>query len=270
MRSRILTIFLLVFTTIQLSACGLSGYGAQSSEIRRPVYYIVKDGDTIYSITKKYKVEADSLLLLNDINDPQNLQTGQKLLIGYHYYNEESSIFKAKNRNNSKIARKTIIRQQDENSSNGELSWPVAIGEIVSEFGPRNGSFHDGLDISCPVGTPVYASHSGVVVYSGNRLSGYGNLIVIRHKTGLTTVYAHNSALLVDEGENVKKGQLIARVGATGHATGPHLHYEIRVKDNFGRYAAVDPMPILSGQSQPKVKYRVNESLTALIAKIFN
>lgn len=266
--NRKVNLFLAILLFPLLCSCGISGYGAQYSEIRKPIYHYVKNGDSVYTISKRYKIEPDSILLINDINDYRNLQTGQKLLVGYRYSNSETVSEKLKSKNNS--PGKIIVKPRTEDKGNGELSWPVSVGEIVSEFGPRNGSFHDGIDISCPTGTPVYASHSGVIVYAGDRLSGYGNLVVLRHNTGFTTVYAHNSRIFVSDGETVKKGQYIAQVGATGHATGPHLHYEIRVKDNLGRYVAVDPMPILNGQSQPKVKYRVNESLTGLIARIFN
>ncbi len=255
-----------------LCSCGISGYGAQHSEIRKPIYHYVKNGDSVYTISKKYNIQPDSILLINDIENNKELLPGQKLLVGYRYSDSSQSdvtsekILTSKRTSPAKI----VVNPRAEDKGNGELSWPVSVGEIVSDFGPRNGNFHDGIDISCASGTPVYASHSGVVVYAGDRLSGYGNLVVLRHKTGFTTVYAHNSRIFVSDGETVKKGQYIAQVGSTGHASGPHLHFEIRVKDNFGRYVAVDPYPILNGQSQPKVKYRVNESLTGLIARIFN
>lgn len=254
-----------------LCSCGITGYGAQNSEIRKPIYHYVKAGDSLYTIGKKYKVEPDSILLINDIHDPTSLQPGVKLLVGYRYVDsEDNPIRRASIKSKNSTAGKIIVKPRSDDKGNSELSWPVSVGEIVSDFGPRNGSFHDGIDISCPTGTPVYASHTGVVVYAGDRLSGYGNLVVLRHNTGFTTVYAHNSRILVEEGDTIKKGQYIAQVGSTGHASGPHLHYEIRVKDNHGRYVAVDPVPILNGESQPKVKYRVNESLTGLIARIFN
>jgi murein DD-endopeptidase MepM/ murein hydrolase activator NlpD len=112
------------------------------------------------------------------------------------------------------------------------LSWPVA-GKITSKFGPRRGSFHDGLDISAPLGTPILAAASGEVIYSG-ALRGYGNLVILRHRGGYVTIYAHNQKNLVREGKAVRRGQVIARVGQTGRASGPHLHFEVR-KDNLAR-----------------------------------
>ncbi len=112
------------------------------------------------------------------------------------------------------------------------LAWPVE-GRITSPFGPRGGSFHDGLDISAPLGTPILAAASGEVIYNG-ALRGYGNIVILRHRDGYATVYAHTQKNLVQEGEVVRRGQAIARVGQTGRASGPHVHFEIR-KDNLAR-----------------------------------
>lgn len=106
------------------------------------------------------------------------------------------------------------------------FKWPVQ-GEITSRFGQRHGTPHDGIDIGAPKGTPVVAVDNGRVVFADAQ-SGYGNLIVIRHLDGLMTVYAHNERNLVRLGENVTQGQLIAKVGQTGRASGPHLHFEVR------------------------------------------
>ncbi len=88
---------------------------------------------------------------------------------------------------------------------------------------------HEGVDISAPKGTGVLAADDGKVVYSDNSIRGYGNMIIIKHAGKLTTVYAHNRVNLVDTGDFVKKGQKIAEVGATGRASGPHLHFEVRI-----------------------------------------
>ena len=110
--------------------------------------------------------------------------------------------------------------------------WPVD-GEISSKFGPRGNSFHDGVDIAAPLGTSILAAANGEVIYSGT-LRGYGNLVILRHRDGYVTIYAHTQKNLVTEGEKVRRGQLIARVGQTGRASGPHLHFEVR-KDNLTR-----------------------------------
>ena len=152
----------------------------------------------------------------------------------------------------------------------GELLWPVSTGHVVSGFGPRSGTFHDGIDVSCPEGTPVYAAHAGTVIYAGDKISGYGNLLVVRHDTGLTTIYAHNSELLVESGDRIKRGQNISEVGSTGHASGPHLHFEVRMRDSQGRYVAVDPLPLLTGEPDARLRYRVNETLTPILSRLFN
>lgn len=105
-------------------------------------------------------------------------------------------------------------------------------GKITSEFGPRRWGrrmkMHKGLDIAAPKGTPVVASAAGVVSFVG-RKGGYGKTVVIDHGNEITTLYGHNSRLLVEEGDRVTKGQVIAKVGNTGRSTGAHLHYEVRV-----------------------------------------
>jgi len=87
---------------------------------------------------------------------------------------------------------------------------------------------HDGIDIGAKLGSPVIAAADGTVVYSDHRLAGYGNLIIIRHRKNLFTAYAHNQKNLVHRGDKVRAGQKIARIGKTGHSTGPHLHFEVR------------------------------------------
>ena len=108
------------------------------------------------------------------------------------------------------------------------LSWPVRTPRITSRFGTRSGEPHDGVDLRAAVGTPVHASHDGRVLYSGTGISGYGRLVVIRHPSGIATVYAHNSRLRVRKGQQVRRGQLIANAGASGRASGPHVHFEVR------------------------------------------
>ena len=102
-------------------------------------------------------------------------------------------------------------------------------GTITSRFGPRHGHWHDGIDIAAARGTPVRAAAAGTVIYADRRLAGYGNLIILRHPHNIFTAYAHNERMLVKQGEHVRQGQVIATVGATGRATGPHLHFEVRI-----------------------------------------
>jgi murein DD-endopeptidase MepM/ murein hydrolase activator NlpD len=114
----------------------------------------------------------------------------------------------------------------------GEYAWPVpGIFKVSSGFGPRKGRNHDGIDIPGPEGTPIVSTADGIVRYANNKISGYGNMIIVEHSKDIFSVYAHNEENLVDVGDNVKRGQQIALLGNTGRSSGPHLHFEIRVKN---------------------------------------
>lgn len=108
------------------------------------------------------------------------------------------------------------------------LRWPLQYVQIISGYGPRWGRVHEGIDLVAPTGTPVLAAAAGEVVYSGNRIRGYGNMVVVKHDGELMTVYAHNSVLLVKAGDRVDAGQAVALSGQSGRASGPHLHFEVR------------------------------------------
>lgn len=104
---------------------------------------------------------------------------------------------------------------------------PVS-GSVSSRYGPRWGTTHKGTDIAAPTGTPIKASAAGTVTFAGE-YSTYGKLVIISHGNGVQTYYGHCSVLNVKEGQKVSSGQVIAKVGSTGNATGPHLHFEIRI-----------------------------------------
>lgn len=108
----------------------------------------------------------------------------------------------------------------------GEFIWPVQGGQITSYYGMRNGSFHHGIDIGAPSGTPILASDCGLVVFAGWYYA-YGRLIIIEHGEYFT-YYAHNSANKVGVGDIVEQGEVIGYIGVSGNASGPHLHFEIR------------------------------------------
>ena len=127
---------------------------------------------------------------------------------------------------------------QARGSSGGNLGWPVA-GPVTSGFGSRWGRMHEGIDIGVGSGSPVHAAAAGTVIYAG-WMSGYGNIVVIDHGNGLSTAYGHNSSLIVGEGASVGKGFVIALSGSTGHSTGPHVHFEVRVNGS-----PVDPLGYL-------------------------
>lgn len=122
--------------------------------------------------------------------------------------------------------------------------WPCE-GELNSKFGPRyhpvygTGRLHSGVDVTAPYGTAIRATAGGTVI-SAKYMSGYGNTLEIDHGRGLTTVYAHCRQLLAQKGDRVEKGQVIAEVGTTGVATGPHVHYEVNRNGQ-----PVDPEPYM-------------------------
>ena len=109
-----------------------------------------------------------------------------------------------------------------------KFRWP-ANGRIIAGYGPTtSGQQNDGINIALPENTPVKAAEDGVVAYAGNELKGYGNLVLVRHPNGYVTAYAHAKELLVKRGDQVKRGQVIARSGQTGNVNAPQLHFEIR------------------------------------------
>lgn len=122
----------------------------------------------------------------------------------------------------------------------GKWRWPLDAGIVSSEFGPRWGKNHKGMDLAAKRGVPVYAMAAGKVLYAGDRLRGYGNVVILRHDEKTTSLYAHNDAIKVKEFSQVKRGQVIALLGSTGRSTGPHVHFEIR-----GSKGAVNPRKIL-------------------------
>jgi len=125
-------------------------------------------------------------------------------------------------------------------AGNGVYHWPVEAGVISSEFGARWGKMHKGIDIAAEVGEPVYAVADGEVIYAGDGLRGYGNVVIVQHADRISSLYAHNSELKVKQGDHVSQGSLIALMGSTGHSTGPHVHFELRQGD-----VAVNPHSLL-------------------------
>jgi peptidoglycan hydrolase-like protein with peptidoglycan-binding domain len=118
------------------------------------------------------------------------------------------------------------------------LSWPLQ-ARISSPFGPRGDGFHPGIDLAASYGTPIHAARAGRVIFAGWD-DGYGRVVVLRNGYGVTSWYAHQSRIEVNVGERVAVGSVLGQVGQSGEATGPHLHFEVRV-----RGAAVDPLPAL-------------------------
>jgi len=126
-------------------------------------------------------------------------------------------------------AAKAVDDATDPPSANGtSFRWPVR-GRIISGFGTKpNGERNDGINLAVPEGTSVKAAEAGTVIYAGNELAGYGNLVLIRHADGWVSAYAHNSQITVKRGDKVGRGQTIAQAGMTGSVTAPQVHFELR------------------------------------------
>jgi murein DD-endopeptidase MepM/ murein hydrolase activator NlpD len=128
--------------------------------------------------------------------------------------------------------------------SGNSFRWPVK-GRVIAGFGTRpDGGHNDGIDVAVPQGTSVKAAENGVVAYSGNELKGYGNLVLIRHANNWVSAYANNEELLVKRGEKVRRGQIIAKAGATGAVSQPQVHFELRKGSR-----PVDPTKYMSDQA---------------------
>jgi len=178
------------------------GY-SQDTEEEEIIYY-VKKGESLWSISHEYNVKLEAIIAANSITDASKISAGQQLRIP-----------------NVPGTRSNICN----------FIWPVR-GRITSPYGMRvlsgKKEFHTGIDIGGAAGTNIVAAESGRVSYSGY-MRGYGNIIILTHDGGYSTVYAHNSVNLVKVGQSIKKGSVIAKMGRTGNATGTHLHFEVRL-----------------------------------------
>lgn len=214
MRRRVvLGLGLMLLWCVGLTAC---------SRGARQLVHTVRPGDTLSAIGVRYGVPFQDISRLNDLADPDKIEAGQRLRIPHGGTDSRTS-------GRRQLAGQAVKQKPGSPRpapTTGRFLWPTT-GVLTSRFGPRNNSFHDGIDIAAPVGTPVVAAAPGEVIYSGE-LRGYGKVIIVRHGNGYASVYAHNSTHYVKQGQFVKQGQRIAAVGKTGRATGPNLHFEIR------------------------------------------
>ncbi len=255
------TLLVLGFLLLALVGGGAGGCNPLHVKKRKGVYHTVRKGETLWRICYTYRVNMKTVCRVNGIRSPERIRAGQKIFIpgasrirrvkkaAYRPAAGGSSRGAAGRGNRPKGHRKQSAKRRSSGSRTGarkkaaaaslHFVWPVK-GPVTSWFGVRHGRRHDGIDIAAPKGTPIRAAEKGKVIYSDNKISGYGNLIIIEHAGGFHTVYAHNARNRVEVDEKVNKWQVIGEVGATGRATGPHLHFEIRK----GR-RAVDPMKYL-------------------------
>jgi murein DD-endopeptidase MepM/ murein hydrolase activator NlpD len=198
--------------------------------------YTVSKGDTVEKIARVSGLSPEEILEYNQIGNPRSLKVGQIIKIPAVGPLEAQDFMRASLRETG--ARKISISHVS--GYVGALSFPVHGSLYTSPFGWRGRRFHEGTDFGAPEGTPIYAAHDGIVVLESSSHGNYGRIVVVQGDK-LLTVYGHNSRNRVAQGDRVRKGEHIADVGATGRATGPHLHFETRVLDPQGRYSAVDP-----------------------------
>lgn len=214
---------------VLLLATSLAGCSAS-----RDATHVVRRGETLHELGVRYGVPHEEIARANGIADPRRLLPGQTLRIPRARGSAAASA------------------RPPADLTNAKLLWPVRGGRVSSGFGPRDAAFHDGIDIVAPIGTPVLAAERGVVVYSGYR-RGYGNVVVVRHRPGLSTLYAHNQSNRVRVGQAVRRGEVVALVGDSGRTTGPNLHFEVWFGDHVVdplRFFAPQP-PVVAGAEAP-------------------
>jgi murein DD-endopeptidase MepM/ murein hydrolase activator NlpD len=204
----------------------------------RQTVHVVRSGDSISRIAAHYSVTRKSLIDANKLAHPEQLRIGQRLvvpgarvaagggpvqLIDAVLENGDVLFVRAGPR---RVPTRFYMASPEVDGQALDFSWPVD-GRVISPFGKRHGGWHAGMDIKAESGTPILAAAPGVVISSGQERA-YGRIIRIEHDSGFITVYAHNLENLVEVGDRVTGGTIIATVGRTGRATTPHLHFEVR------------------------------------------
>lgn len=194
--------------------------------------YTVKKGDTLWGISRRFNADIEEIAGLNRIKDASFIKTGQKLKIPGEGTNLSSGTTV---KPLPKINKPNPVPKPSANAP-GKFIWPirgVSREKITSKYGKRLDpvlnvtKFHAGIDIDADLGDTILASASGEIAYTGT-MSGYGKLVIIKHKGEWYTIYAHLNSIDVNKDERVSQGEKIGEAGRTGLATGVHLHFEIR------------------------------------------
>jgi murein DD-endopeptidase MepM/ murein hydrolase activator NlpD len=200
-----------IIALILVSGCTRAVYRPRRAPPPYPrgVYHRVEKGETLWRIAKTYRVDLEELKDYNNIRDVEDLKVGTLIFIP----GAKERIPVSAYINTSKIG-------------NEGFTWP-AEGKIVSYYNTNKGGLSKGIDVALPFGSKVKASKQGIVSYA-DVLRGYGKVIIVDHQDGFSTVYAHNSKLMVKENDFVERGEVIAISGNTGNCKSPLLHFEIR------------------------------------------
>ena len=202
--------------------------------------HTVRSGESISRIAVRYRVTRTTLISANQLVNPHALRAGQRLtvpgcqppipippVVGESPGTQpDADGILIKRVGPRRILTSLVLGEPDFRGDRIALVWPAA-GPVISTFGQRSRGWHAGIDIKAEMGTEIFAAAPGTVVYSG-WIRFYGQVVKIEHANGFITLYAHNQKNLVEVGEDVEAGQLIALVGRSGHVTGPHVHFEVR------------------------------------------
>lgn len=201
------------------------------------VAHTVRRGENLYRIAQYYEVSVSAIVAANRIRDVQALRVGERLWIPGARRSQPSHALLPPPGGSNATRRQT--RNDALRNANLSFGWPLR-GRLTSGYGRRNGRLHEGIDLAARPGTAIRAAEAGRVIYSGNGLGAYGNVVIVKHNGRYASVYAHNRKNHVRKGHVVNKGDVIAELGKTGNASGPHLHFEIR-HDELAR----DPLQYL-------------------------
>ena len=208
--------------------------------------HIVQAGDNLTRISRLYNVSLNELRSVNNLINSSKIKVNDKLILPYdsdkNLVVRQQKNYQKPTQINKKITKKKIARKS---SKKDHFIWPVDNGNIIQKFGQKpNGTHNDGINIKASLGSPIKSAAAGKVVYVGNGLRGYGNLIIVKHANNWLTAYAHNNDIYVAKDQMVAQGEIIATLGSTGNVTIPQLHFVLRK----GR-KAVNPQPYLKKSS---------------------
>jgi murein DD-endopeptidase MepM/ murein hydrolase activator NlpD len=203
---------------------------ALDMELRIPptsgVLHTVGDGDTLTAIAQRYQAAPEEILTYkaNELKNPDALVLGMEIMVpgGVKPVEAPLRLASAQTTRSSAVANPPAPALEAPPAATGSMMWPT-YGPIYSYFS----AWHRGLDISPSYGTPVVAADGGVVRSAQYLRYGYGFHVIVDHGNGYSTMYAHLAEILVSPGQRVGRGELVGRVGVTGYATGPHLHFEV-------------------------------------------